>query len=151
MPPTTTNIPPRNIQKLQQGNTIYLYVPRPDEPYEFIQKIYGIKECEDGSKMKINATYDQWTCRIPGTTVYITPPRPIFQARYLHSWNSTCSGARKVGAGTSRRELSEDVSFGIDTLFRCRAVELGKSPKGGVIYTVIYLSLIHISEPTRPY
>ena len=88
--------------------------------------------------MKINATYDQWTYRIPGTTVYITPPRPIFQARYLHSWNSTCSGARKVGAGTSRRELSEDVSFGIDTLFRCRAVELGKSPKGGVIYTVIY-------------
>ena len=44
---------------------------------------------------------------------------------------------------TSRRELSEDVPFGIGnigTLFAClgcRSIELGKPPRGGVLYILI--------------
>ena len=38
----------------------------------------------------------------------------------------------------SRRELSEDVSFGIGTPLGFRAIERGKPPQGGVVYTVVY-------------
>ena len=39
---------------------------------------------------------------------------------------------------SSRRELSEDVSFGIGSLLGCRAIDLGKPPQGGVIYCTLY-------------
>ena len=52
------------------------------------------------------------------------PPAPVFHARYLHSWNSV--GAKKMSAlGTSRRELSEDVPFGVGTLLVVKQSSLG--------------------------
>ena len=39
---------------------------------------------------------------------------------------------------TSRRELSEDVSFGIGTLLVVEQSSLENRPGGGVIYTVLY-------------
>ena len=56
--------------------------------------------------------------KVPCVTVYISrPPGPIFHARYLHSsWDSaTDVPPNRSALETSRRELSEDVSFGIGT------------------------------------
>ena len=39
---------------------------------------------------------------------------------------------------TSRRELSEGVSFGIGTLLGSGAIELGIPPQGVVMYTVVH-------------
>ena len=69
------------------------------------------------------------------------PPGPIFLARYLHSWNS-------AGVKKSRRWKHLAESF--PKMYRirfcnhlgCRAIELGKPPHGGVIYTVLYGSVL---------
>ena len=55
---------------------------------------------------------------------------------------------------TSRRELPEDVSFGIGTLLVCRVIEIGKPSKGVVIciyhiYTVQHIHQIEKCLPTR--
>ena len=66
------------------------------------------------------------------STMDLTPPWANFHGRYLHSWNSVNSvGAKKVGDGTSRRELSEDVPFGIGTLLAVEQSSLENRPRGG--------------------
>ena len=73
---------------------------------------------------------------VPYRTVYVTlshPPAPMFHGRYLDNWSSV--GAEKSTAlETSRRELSEDVSFGIGTIATLVVVDkigLGKRTQGG--------------------
>ena len=53
---------------------------------------------------------------------------PVFHARYLHSWNSV--GAKRSALETSRRELSEVVSFGIDTLLVVEQSSFENRPRG---------------------
>ena len=57
---------------------------------------------------------------VPYMTVYRLsppPPGPMFYARYLDSsWNSAGAKRKRSALETSRRELSEDVSFAISTL-----------------------------------
>ena len=56
------------------------------------------------------------------------PPGTIFHGRYLHSWNTV--GAKKPALETSRRELSEDLSFGIGTLLVVEQSSLENRPRG---------------------
>lgn len=64
-------------------------------------------------------------------TVCHTPPGPIFDARYLHSLNSVDSvGAKWSALKTSRRELSQDVSFRGGTLLVVAQLTLENSPRG---------------------
>ena len=67
-------------------------------------------------------------------------PLPLLHARY--TWYiSTAAGIvsvpKRSTLETSRPEFSEHVSFGIDTLFACRAIELGKPPQGDVTSTAV--------------
>ena len=59
-----------------------------------------------------------------------------FAMDYVRSWSIV--GAQKVGSAfeTPRREISEDVSFGIGIPLDCRAIGIGKPPQGFVIHTV---------------
>ena len=68
-------------------------------------------------------------------TVYVAP-WPIFHGRNLHSWNSTGAnkaGARNVSLRAFRRRVVRHWHH-----VGCRAIHLGKSPKRGVINTVVY-------------
>ena len=83
---------------------------------------------------------------VPYMTVYITPapPGPIFHGRYLHTWNVGIASvpARSALETTSRRELSEDASFGIGTLLVVEQSSLEKTASGVcVIYTDIFGSV----------
>ena len=50
----------------------------------------------------------------------------------------TVAVPKRSALKTSRRELSEDASFGIWHPLGCRAIELGKTPQGGVTHTVVH-------------
>ena len=64
-------------------------------------------------------------------------PGSISHGRYLYSWNSV--GAEKGGClETYRRELSEHVSFGDDTLMAFNKSSLENSPRG-VLYSPLYM------------
>ena len=67
---------------------------------------------------------------------YHTPLGRFFHGRYLHIFGIVSAPKKSVWE-THRRGLCEDVLFGIGTLFDSRAIELGKSPQGGMIYTVV--------------
>ena len=60
------------------------------------------------------------------------PPGPIFQCRYLYSWKIVDD--ERSALETFRRELSEVVSFGIDSLFVVDQSSLGSRSRG-VWYT----------------
>ena len=65
-------------------------------------------------------------------------PGPIFHGRYLHSWNS--GSPKRSALETSRRELSENVSFGIGTLLVAEQSSLENRLRG-VWYTPSYMVL----------
>ena len=71
---------------------------------------------------------------------------------------------KRSASGTSRRELSEDVPFGIGTnatiatiatigaiLLGCRAIEVGKSLQGCVVYTTCSSRVHVITRATEGY
>ena len=77
------------------------------------------------SAIKIREFFATYVCYIgngyavPCTTVCVTPshtPGPIFHGRYVHRSNSAGAKQKKAAFEPSRRELSEDVSFGIGAL-----------------------------------
>ena len=69
-------------------------------------------------------------------------PRPIFHARYLHSWK--CSvGANKVGVVNISPRAFRRRIVRFWYLPACGAIELGKTPQGGVIYTVVLYGRLH--------
>ena len=94
-----------------------------------------------GEKYRTEMTITASATRAAGRyriRLYITPapPGPIFHGRLSPiqlEWYMCQKGRRWK---TSRRELSEDVSFGIGTLLVCRVIEVGKPSKGVVIYMI---------------
>ena len=48
----------------------------------------------------------------------------------------------QLGTETSRRELSEDASFGIGTLLVVEQSSLEKTLQGGLIYAVVYTVVV---------
>ena len=82
--------------------------------------------------------------KLPCSPVYITRPwADVLCSMSPQLEESRCQErlafwkhvAESFSKETSRRELFEDVSFGIWHLLGCRAIELVKPPHGGVIYT----------------
>ena len=67
-------------------------------------------------------------------------PRDRFSVLDISTVGKSATGAKKKSRRRKRlgREISDDVSFVIGTLFGCRAMELEKTPQGGVMYTVLY-------------
>ena len=83
---------------------------------------------------------------------YITPPPGRFSILDISTavvgLNNCSAGAKRSGLETSRRELSEDGSFGIGTLLGCRATELG-TPSPGVcgVHRRIRYQMHHNHQP----
>lgn len=75
---------------------------------------------------------------VPYRTVCTTPPWADFPCQKISTAGIVQKCQQRSALETSRRGLSEDVSFSAGTLFGCRAIERRKTLLGCVIHTVVY-------------
>ena len=88
-----------------------------------------VLEKENGGRSKVSES------QVMSFTIY--DRGPIFHARYLHTWNHSV-GANKVGVGkVSPRAFRRRIARYRHPL-GCRAIELEKTPQGGMIFTVVF-------------
>ena len=98
---------------------------------------------------RVHHLFDTTTIYLYGVYIFVSrcicvsPPEPIFRGRYLHSWDG--AGAKKLGVGNISPSAFRKRIVRYWHPLGCRAIELGKPPpQGGVIYTVVYKTLLHI-------